>query len=280
MNDVNLYGAWTSEMYAEHLPESSAFDRGLIDYIIKVCHPQKVLDLGCGQGFFIKYLRDKGIDAWGVEGEDLTTVFQAPGYQIKQDLSELFDLKEKYDLVMCLEVVEHIPHEFEDTVFNNIVKHMSRYLLFSGAIPGQQGTGHINERLESHWFSQLAKRGLVLRHQDTVQARFSSIQPWYKNNASLWEIIHPEAHEVNNLIAERDSQIITTEKTLQQVKANLNTISGELHNLKLQLESKTQEIERLQNIEHRITAMESSKFWKLRSQWFKLKKLLGIKANE
>jgi hypothetical protein len=36
----------------------------------------------------------------------------------------------------------------------------------------------------------------------------------------------------------------------------------------------------MKHLKERITAMESSKFWKLRKGWFKLKRLLGIKDNE
>ena len=35
----------------------------------------------------------------------------------------------------------------------------------------------------------------------------------------------------------------------------------------------------LQQAQAKIAAMESSKFWKLRNQWFKLKKMLGLKTN-
>ncbi|MBF2066005.1 MAG: methyltransferase domain-containing protein [Calothrix sp. C42_A2020_038] len=270
MNNVDLPGAWTASMYAEHLPEFAAFDQGLIEYITQVCHPQKVLDLGCGQGFFVKYLRDIGIDAWGVEAEDLTSVFKAPGYQIQQDLSHPFDLNERYDLVICLEVVEHIHRKFEDIVFDNIVKHMSKYLLFSGATPGQQGTGHINERLQSHWFSQLSKRGLTLRHQDSVHARLNSRLPWYIKNVSLWEMIHPQAYNYDYMIAERDTHILEVETALHQIKNQTNNNIAESAE---QLKAALAQIESLQN---KIDAMESSKFWKLRKQWFKAKRIFGL----
>ncbi len=144
MNNSALTGAWKPEMYAAHLPEEIAFDESLLKFTLQVCQPKHALDIGCGLGYFVKYLRDKGVDAWGIEGYDLGSLFKAPGYQIKQDITQPFDLKEKYDLVMCLEVVEHIPREFEDIVFDNIVRHMGKYLLFSSA-PRQQGTEGMDE---------------------------------------------------------------------------------------------------------------------------------------
>ncbi|BAZ09911.1 type 11 methyltransferase [Calothrix sp. NIES-4071] len=279
----DLSGAWTPDMYETHLPDCVAFDEGLIKYIIELIQPKKSLDLGCGLGYFIKYLRDNGIDAWGVEGENLSNFFKAPGYQIVQDISQPFNLNEVYDLVMCLEVVEHIPREFEDIVFDNIVNHMSRYLLFSGATPGQQGTGHVNERQESYWFSHLTRRGLVLKHQETLNARSSSTLSWYVNNVSLWEMPHPRGFNYYDLIGERDSHILRRETILNNLQNRFNQSKESLEHLQLQLQQVKSELENSQTqrweAQIRIAAMESSKFWKLRTQWMKVKKIFTGKID-
>lgn len=277
MNTLDLSGPWTSEMYTEHLPEEVAFDEGLAKCVLDFCTPKKVLDLGCGLGYFVKYFRDKGIDAWGVEASDLGVSFQAPGYQIQQDISRSFDLKEKYDLAVCLEVVEHIPREFENIVFDNIVRHMSRYLLFSGATPGQQGTGHVNERQESYWFSHLVRRGLILRHCESINARLSSTLSWYTKNVSIWELVPIVLCDSNNLIADKDSHIMSCEVLLQnnQIKLekaieNASQLQAQLQQTQAELQQNQTELQRARAI---ITSMQTSKFWKLRTKWFNLKKI-------
>ena len=218
MSTLKESGPWTPNMFAKHLPEENAFDEGLIRAIMDFYKPVKCLDLGCGLGFYVRYMREQGVDAWGVEAEDLKDLFKSPGHQIKQDLRQPFDLKEKYDLVLCLEVVEHIPREFEETVFDNILRHMKKYLLFSGATPGQHGTGHVNERHESYWFSQLVRRGLALLHQVSTKHRMSCTLPWYAKNISVWELVHPNEYHLPDLIAEKYSEILSYELKLRQMQ--------------------------------------------------------------
>lgn len=267
MLDVKLSGPWTPDIYAEHLPEPVAFDEGLIRSTLDFYSPQKSLDLGCGLGYFVNYLRQQKIDAWGVEPEDLGDSFKSPGHQIKQSLSEPFNLNEKYDLVICLEVVEHIPRDFEDIVFDNIVRHVSKYLLFSGATVGQQGTGHINERPEQHWFSHLVRRGLVLRHQESLAIRSSCTLPWYANNACIWELAHPISTDQADLIADRDSRIMTHEtdlqSQLQQTQATLDQLQSQLHQVYTEL----------REAQTKLITFQSSRFWQLHQQWLGIERV-------
>jgi len=79
------------------------------------CQPKRVLDLGCGEGFNIGYLQQKsplvqfsGVDHDKEQLEWLKKLFP----QIKTyhaDLTTLDFLPEKFDLVMALEVLEHLP---------------------------------------------------------------------------------------------------------------------------------------------------------------------------
>jgi SAM-dependent methyltransferase len=372
----NLSGPWKKEMYADHLPDPSAFDEGFIQSVVKICQPSTALDLGCGQGYFVRWLRDKGVEAWGVEGEELGSSFKAPGYQIQQDLSRAFDLGKTYDLVMCTEVVEHIPDAFEGVVFDNIAHHTHQYLVFSGATPGQGGTGHINEKPEAYWFSCLVKRGFKLLHEASVETRLASTLDWYVKNISIWELQTPEgdgleeaeaiaaqySYLLSQAVSERkllreQQQVATLISQLHQAHTELHDSKTQLHQAQVELhEAKTQlygvdaqlhqtqvelyeannqlyeannqlhqiqvdhhqvkeqlfaaqsdlakeknQVWELQTntevLNHRLTrttlkrkelratldqahselnAIKTSKFWKLREQWFKLKSLAGL----
>jgi peptidoglycan hydrolase CwlO-like protein len=315
------------------------------------------------------------VDAWGAEPSDLQDVFKAPGYQIYQDISQPFDLERTYDLIICTEVVEHIPKELENIVFDNIVKHVGKYLVFSGATLGQGGSGHINEEPESYWFSHLARRGLRLVLDASVDARLASTLSWYQNNTAIWEhVVDLPTDEVPSsayieAISERDRQILNSQVTHQRfvnqanaqieaLKAELNTKQGHIEwfqskfsqaqselagsqsqlaqaqselsqahsqhsqlqsvlahtqsqflqtqseiqslqqslqqqetnsqirikELQERLQEKRQRLEQkrteIKDYQDQITAIETSKFWKTRKGWLKVKRSLGISTDE
>lgn len=274
MLDSQLSGLWIRDMYEEHLPDSRAVDQGLMKSLMQTYKPLKTLDLGCGLGYFVAYLREQGVDAWGVEAEDLEEVFKSPGHQIKKDLSQPFDLQEKFDLVVCLEVVEHIPRDFEEIVFDNIVSHMSRYLLFSGATVGQQGTGYINERPESHWFSHLVRRGLVLRHKESLELRLASTLPWYRNNVYFWELMHPDTNNSADLIAERDSRIISYEQSLNH---QLQQLQEQYDQLQTEINQKRTE---LNQAEAQLITFQCGNFWRFHQTWLRIERAWKTLINQ
>jgi cyclopropane fatty-acyl-phospholipid synthase-like methyltransferase len=284
-------------MYTKHLPDEIAFDKGLIKAIVDFYKPKKSLDMGCGLGFYVRYLRDQGVDAWGVEGKNLSELFKSTGHQIQKDISQPFDLGEKYDLVLCLEVVEHISREFENIVFDNILSHMSKYLIFSGATVGQQGTGHVNERHESYWFSHLVRRGLVLRHNESLKIRLACTEPWYQKNISLWELVHSNLTNWEDVIAERESHIMSckvltnsirtqfeslqlrlqqTEIELEQSRAQLQQTQTEFEQSQAQVEQTQIELTKAQDT---ICGMEASIFWKLKKIVLRIIRFFGFMRN-
>jgi SAM-dependent methyltransferase len=266
MSHSDKSGPWNANMYTENLPEEIAFDEDMIKAVVNFYKPLKCLDLGCGPGYYVRYLRDQGVDAWGVEPEDLTELFKSPGHQIQQDISQPFDLKEKYDLVLCLEVVEHVPRDFEDIVFDNVLRHMSKYLVFSGATPGQDGIGHINERHESHWFTHLVRRGLVLLHKESVYIRSSCSLPWYAKNISVWELTRPDVRNLEEIIADKHSQVMTYELSLdnlrkegEDLQSKLKQTQSGLDQSQLQLQQTQSELEQSQSeLQKTQTGLEQS----------------------
>jgi chromosome segregation ATPase len=63
----------------------------------------------------------------------------------------------------------------------------------------------------------------------------------------------------------------------QKAKDELQRSRKQVESLRSQLEETKA---KLGNAEGRIAAMETSKFWKMRAGWFKMKKVLRLKADE
>lgn len=126
--------------------------------------PASVIDLGCGAGMWLDAFRNVGVrDVDGIDGSDAAT-YEAPVTSRidirRHDLRMKFNAPKKYDLCLCLDVIEHIEPEFEDNLIWSCV-HASDTILFSSPTPGQGGAGHVNERPISHWVEKFFSYGYL-----------------------------------------------------------------------------------------------------------------------
>ena len=87
------------------------------------------------------------------------------------DNPSLQGFRDKYDLVISIEVAEHVEQSNHVKLFDFLVSRTNRWLIFSGARPGQGGHGHIAERSEEEWRSELTDRGMILRAGITESIR-------------------------------------------------------------------------------------------------------------
>lgn len=148
-----------------------------------------VLDVGCGQGAWCKVWADIGVGhVCGVDGDyvDLDKLLIARSQFSSQDLSQAFELSRRFDLVVSLEVAEHIPESSAEVFVDNLVKR-GDIVLFSAAVPGQGGLYHVNEQPLEYWRRLFAARGY--RSFDPIRpliARNHRVEPWYRYNALLY----------------------------------------------------------------------------------------------
>jgi SAM-dependent methyltransferase/glycerol-3-phosphate cytidylyltransferase-like family protein len=79
------------------------------DVLAALCHGKSVLDVGCGPGYLVRMLRERGVDAYGIDPylpDGL--VWGADEYLSRADVSGL-DYRDHSDVVVCREVLEHVP---------------------------------------------------------------------------------------------------------------------------------------------------------------------------
>jgi SAM-dependent methyltransferase len=168
-----------------------------------------VLDIGCGRGTWLKAALDCGIqDVVGVDGVALprAELHFPPANFLVRDLSQPIDLGRKFDLVVCLEVGEHLESAKAPQLVANLTRHADT-VLFSAACPGQLGQHHINCQWPDYWQSRFNKLGFVCSDWPrwTIWSN-GNIEPWYRQNMFIAErndreagkegricpVVHPE----------------------------------------------------------------------------------------
>ncbi len=152
-------------------------------YIAQKLRPDSVLDVGCGTGHYLRLFQDEGATCvQGVDGIDLSaTALDADSYT-KADLQQPYDAGRKFDLVVCLEVAEHLEPATMDILFDTVEKHATNVVIFSMAEPGQPGNGHINCQKIEDVLTLWKRRGWVPDLIETLGLRSISTMSWFRRN--------------------------------------------------------------------------------------------------
>jgi SAM-dependent methyltransferase len=162
--------------------------KGIVSPLFEFIQPKSVIDVGCGIGTWLSVFKEFGIDnVVGVDGEhvnreQLFSHIREDEF-IAHDLTKPLELERRFDLVVSLEVAEHIPEEVSDIFIESLTR-LGDYILFSAAIPGQGGDGHINEQWPSYWQEKFNR----LEFYDCIRPKIWSnvcIDWWYKQNIFL-----------------------------------------------------------------------------------------------
>jgi len=96
----------------------------IADRIVADIGPRRVLDAGCAIGLLVEALRGRGVEA---EGIDLSTwaiehaTDAAKPFVREGSISE--PLPGRYDLIVCIEVLEHMPSDEADQAIANFAAH-------------------------------------------------------------------------------------------------------------------------------------------------------------
>lgn len=166
------------------LSESMPAAEAMVPWILNYTGAKTVIDVGCGMGAWAKVARDQGCEVCGVDGAPISERVLIPECFLQADLLEGFDCS-GWDLAICMEVGEHLPLSSASALVSGLCG--ARFVLFSAAVPGQGGIGHLNEQWQS-WWSDLFHAAGYSGTEDVRsffwQAR--DIAPYYRQNVILY----------------------------------------------------------------------------------------------
>ncbi len=152
-------------------------------------HFESVADFGCGIGTWLSVAEEfgarriQGIDGPWVD-RDLLVIPE--GFFLEQQLEMPIRLGERFDLAISLEVAEHLSPKRAEGFVKDLVS-ASDFVLFSAAIPGQGGKGHVNEQWPDYWWQYFSAFGYIA--VDFIRDKVwdnPSIPYWYQQNCILY----------------------------------------------------------------------------------------------
>lgn len=189
--------------------------------------PKSIIDIGCGEGAWLKVAKEKfGIkEVFGLDGDyihrDRLLVADNEFDHVDFTINGWSDYRvgtNKYspllwDMVISLEVAEHLPESSADYFIESLCR-FGDLILFSAAIPGQKGLGHINEQWPSYWIKKFETQGFYTEDKlRWIIWNDKDVATWYKQNIFLFvrdgsksgpipDVVHPEnwkAHYLDKL---------------------------------------------------------------------------------
>lgn len=183
--------------------------RAALPILLSRLRPQSILDVGCGLGAWVRAALDTGIDdVIGLDGgliDEHQLLIPARNFR-PLSLNQPFNLGRKFDLVLCLEVAEHLPAADAQGLVSSLVSHADT-IYFSAACPGQVGQGHVNCQWPSYWQKLFNAEGYVC--DDAIRWQLwetRALNFYYRQNMFLAErspanagreprilpVVHPE----------------------------------------------------------------------------------------
>ncbi|GHT00383.1 hypothetical protein AGMMS50276_26030 [Synergistales bacterium] len=137
----------------------------IADRIIEDFHPKTTLDVGCAWGYLVAALRDRGVRAYGVDiseyaiknvREDIRQFCFAAS--ITEPLPE--SLPQNYDLVTCIEVLEHMD-EAEGAIAVKNLCGCSDKIIFTSSPDDITEQTHYNVQQIEYWSKRFAQNGFT-----------------------------------------------------------------------------------------------------------------------
>lgn len=136
------------------------FFGAIADRIVSDIRPASVLDAGCAMGFLVEALRARGVQAWGVDISDYAIGQVHPDVREFCRVGSIVEpFERRYDLIVCIEVLEHMPAAEGERAIANLCAHTDDVLFSSSPDDFAEAT-HVNVQPPEYWAERFARHGL------------------------------------------------------------------------------------------------------------------------
>lgn len=201
--------------------EWRAFFTGTAQRVVGLVEPRTSLDVGCARGLLVQALAQEGVDASGVDISEHAIATAHPdvrGRLSVQSATERID--GRYDLISCIEVLEHMSPGDAQKAIDNICA-ATDTVLFSSSPGDFYEATHINVHPIQAWAAWFAERGFYRR----LDADVTFLAPWAilfeRADLSKRSIVERYESRMGTAlieIAEKKNALLATSRRLAEVE--------------------------------------------------------------
>ena len=136
------------------------FYQGLVEQLIRSLSPRSVLDAGCALGMVVEAFWDRGVEAKGIDISEFAIANVRPDMAEHCTVGSLAEpITGRFDLVTCIEVLEHMPAVAAAAAVGHISAVTDTILFTSSPYDFDEMT-HVNVRPPISWIRQFGEHGL------------------------------------------------------------------------------------------------------------------------
>ena len=245
--------AYYDEFYYRHCcgrpyrrdDEWLAFFGRIADRIVSLVSPRTVLDAGCAHGLLVEGLRKRGVAADGIDISSfaIDQVHESVrAFCRRADVTA--DVSRQYDLILSIEVLEHLTSDDGERAIANFCAHTDDVLFSSTPWDFREPT-HVTVRGPEHWAELFALNGF---HRD-IDFDASFITPWavrfrrasdppsrlVRHYERRQWALQREAHDARQYALEVHRQFAAVERERDADRAELAQMRQSIEGLKQQL---------------------------------------------
>ncbi len=218
--DDDYYRHYAGGAYDAGSEHWRAFFDGIASRLVTMFAPASSLDAGCAKGILVGSLSELGVEAYGVDlsSAAIKDADVRAGDRVQVgSLTEPFD--REFDLVTCIEVIEHLSQPDAELAFDNLCACTDLLLLSSTPREFAEVT-HVNVRPPGHWAAMLADRGFVRRFD--VDLAF--ISPWAVAYERRKVATRAVVHDYETALSTVLTEIADKRQVLLETQAELSAV--------------------------------------------------------
>ena len=257
------------------------FFGSIADRIVRDIGPSTVCDVGCAMGFLVEGLRQRGVEAFGVDISEYAIRNVHPDIQPYCWVGSVTDpFPQRYELIVCIEVLEHLPHHDAEEAVENLCRYTDDIVFSSTPLDFKEAT-HVNVQPPEYWVELFARHGFFR----DVDFDASFITPWAVRfrktreplarvivayERRLWLLLQ-ENQARRELSIEQRNELAKKEQAVQTLSSRVAEKEQALQSLRSQVVEKEQALQTLR-VEVRELAVDVSN-WEAR--WARLERSVG-----